>query len=136
MGVKPRFIAKIEKGALKFNNPDAVSTYLRGFSVGQELDVVISKPTRHRSTPQNDWYWGAILPIISRETGHTVEELHEIFKRKFLPRKTVRYRDQDIVMPGSSADCTTIEFSEYIERIRSEVADMGITIPEAGDFSN
>lgn len=136
MSIKPRFIAKIEKGALTFNNPDAVSAYLRGFSVGQELDVVISKRSRPRSTPQNSWYWGGILPVISRETGHTIEELHEIFKRKFLQRKIVKYRDQNIAMPGSSAECTTMEFSEYIERIRAEAAEMGITIPEAGDFSN
>lgn len=136
MAIKPRFAARIEKGHLVFSNADAVSAYLRGFVTGQELDVTISKRTKPRSTSQNSWYFGGILPVISRETGHTVEELHEIFKRKFLDRKIIKYRDQNIAVPGSSADCTTQEFSEYIERIRAEAAELGIQIPDAGDFTN
>ena len=133
--ITPKFIATVVNGRLHPRNIVAFNAYIWKFKENEELDVTVKKRERQRSLPQNSWYWGGILPVIAHETGHTVEELHEIFKRKFLPRQEIKYRGQSIFIPGSTANLTSEQFSIYIERIRTEAADMGIRIPEAGDYS-
>lgn len=128
--VQAKLTATIDKGRLIFLNPTALSSALRGFADGEELSVTVGRRVRARSTKQNAYYWGAVLPIISQATGHTVDELHEIFKRKFLQPIIVTYRDREIKMPGSTAKLSITDFYEYVERVRAEAADMGIVIPD------
>lgn len=135
ISIKPRFTASAKNGALLFSDSDTVNAYLLAFKPEDQLTVTIAKNTKQRSTAQNSWYWAGILPVIARETGHSTEELHEIFKRMFLNRKIIEYRKKSIAMPGSTSDCTTVEFSEYIERVRAEAAEMGIRVPDADGFT-
>lgn len=93
-------------------------------------DILIKRTTGTRSDPQNSYYWGVVLKTISLSTGHTENELHEVFKRMFLTPITVKYKDREIRMPGSTAKLNKSEFVEYIMRISAEAGSMGITIPE------
>lgn len=130
MPIRPSFLAKVKKGVLTFKNEPAVNAYLWKFGPEEELEVAIGKRRRQRSLPQNSWYWGVVLPVIAHETGHSAEELHEIFKRMFLTRKIIKYRNKDFQLPGTTTDLNTMEFSEYVERVRAEAALMGINIPD------
>ena len=40
---------------------------------------------------------------------------------------------KEIKVPSSTTELNKIEFGEYIEKIRAEVAPMGIVIPEANN---
>ena len=130
MAIKTKFRARVVEGRIVFEDANTVRAYMQKFNEGSEIDVTISAHRNQRSTRQNNWYWGGVLPIIAAETGHTSEELHEIFKRMFLPRKIVEYRGKNIAMPGSTPEQDTKEFTDYIERIRAEAAGMGIDIPD------
>jgi hypothetical protein len=92
--------------------------------------VIIKRETGKRSNSQNEWYWGVVLPTIAKSTGSTAQNLHEIFKRMFLPPKFITYGDKEIRIAGSTTDLNKNEFGDYIERIRAEVATSGITIPD------
>jgi|TARA_Y100000310_G_scaffold202203_2_gene202337 hypothetical protein len=126
--------AKIEQGKLIFQDRDALNLWIG--SLEGDVEVIIRKPRRSRTTPQNELYWGLVLPTIAESTGSTKEELHEVFKRLFLTARTIQYRGKEIRVPGSTALLTTKEFGEYIERIFAEAFELGITIPSAEEVSN
>ncbi len=97
---------------------------------GKKLYVQIDRETGVRSGNQNSWLWGVVYKEIANTTGYSETEIHEIMKRKFLQPKTTTWKGQEIKMPGSTSDLDKIAFGEYVERIRAEVASLGITIPD------
>lgn len=111
-------------------NGDLFAKHLASFPHNTPVDVTVTRHRRPRSVNQNRYYWGVVLNLIADHTGHTEEELHEIYKRKFLPARIVHYNGVDIRMPTSTPDTDTLEFTNYIERIRAEAGMMGITIPD------
>lgn len=120
---------KIENGKLVLKN----DRYFRGmiaFFTDCPVRVVIERVKRGRSSNQNAYYWGVVLPEIALHTGHAAEELHEIFKAKYLKRKHV-WRGGEILTIKSTTDLTTGEFAEYLSNVLLEAADLGIEIPEA-----
>jgi len=124
------FKAMVQDGKMVIRDDTALNAYLWRMKNGEELELKISKKRRTRSQNQNNWYWGVVLPVISRDTGHSVEELHEIYKRRFLQPKEVNYRGKIIRLPGSTSRLSKADFFEFVERIRADAADIGIYIPE------
>ena len=94
----------------------------------------VELPRNPRSLNQNSYYWGIVLPIIADYTGNTPDELHNIFKRMFLPPKITMYRNKAIKMPSSTTDLSTGGFVEYIDRIIGEAGELGVSIPPPNDF--
>ena len=113
---KARFLAHLERS--DFSKPKKVT---------------IEPWVRHRSTNQNAYYHGVVLKEIALETGHDADELHEFFKRRFLPCRTIEVAGQVIDAPPSTTDLSTIEFRDYIDRIAAFAAtELGIAISEPG----
>ncbi len=81
-----------------------------------EVSVRPYKPTR--SQLQNRRYW-LILQKIKEVTGHETDELHEIFKSKFLGVQTSEIAGREVTHQRSSARLKTSEFAEYMERVES-----------------
>ena len=96
--------------------------------------VRVELSRKPRSLNQNNYYWGVVLPIIADYTGNTPDELHNIFKRMFLPPKTIMYRNKAIKMPSSTTELSTVGFAEYIDRITAEAGELGVSIPPPNDF--
>lgn len=95
------------------------------------LLVRIDRETGIRSSNQNNYLWGVVYKVIAEHTGYTENDIHEIMKRKFLPPDFITWKGQEIKIPGSTAKLDKGDsFPEYIERIRAEVASLGIIIPE------
>lgn len=86
-------------------------TRLRG-----PIEIVIRRRVSDRSYDQNRYYWGVVLKLIADHTGHTAQELHEQFKRRF--------------GVSSTTELSTQAFNEYIERICALAASENIVIPE------
>lgn len=125
-----RFLGSVEGGKLVIRSQKALDTYLASFPDKTDVFVTVKKARRTRSLAQNNYYFGVILTLISEHTGHSVEELHEIMKRLFLPPKIVEYRGKQIKMPSTTTATNTLEFHEFVERVRAEAASMGIDIPD------
>lgn len=100
---------------------------------GKKVIVDVQKIKSKRSLNQNAYYW-LILDIISKETGHTSEELHRLFKGLFLPRKEIILHDRKFFLAGSTTDLTKGQFVEYMMRISAEAGEMGIVLPSPDDF--
>ena len=88
-----------------------------------------------RSIAQNNYYWGAYLPLLSRETGYTVDELHSLFKTKFLQQRVadIEMNGERMLVPieGSTTSLSKLEFSEYIEKVE---AFTGIQSPPTAEY--
>lgn len=92
------------------------------------IDINLEKATRTLS--QNSWLWGVVYKTIADSTGSTEDELHEIFKRMFLPPRFVKWKDREIKLPNTTTELSKQDFSDYVDRIRAEVASLGISIPQ------
>ena len=95
-----------------------------------QVMVSVESMRSQRTDRQNAWYWGQVLPLIAEFTGHTPEELHEIYKRMFLPKRFVKYKDKEFIMAGSTTNQSISEFGEYLEHILAEAAGLGVVVPE------
>ena len=80
--------------------------------------VTITEHHEKRTNPQNKYYWGVVLPIISLETGYTVDETHEVLKQMFLQKEIVNRKTGQVNrVTDSTAMQDTKQFAEYIDKI-------------------
>lgn len=98
----------------------------------KDKDVVVTvvpwKP--YTSNDQYGYYYGVVLPIISDEVGHSVDELDVILKNKFLYEYT-KIGGELIKKPRSKTAVTTLEFSQYIEEVvRWAATVLSVVIPD------
>jgi len=121
---------------LDFNNKLALSKFLQN---NQEKGykgsyvVTIEKEKSKRSLDQNSYLWGVVYKTISDYNGDTVNDLHAYFKRVCLPPEFKKVMGKEFKVPASTTELSKADFGNYIERIRAEVAPMGIIIPEANN---
>lgn len=95
-----------------------------------EVTVTIERKRKSRSKDQLAYYWGVVLPEIANHTGHDVDELHEIFKSKYLRKKRF-WRDTTLTTISSTSALTLREMSNFISLVIAEANEMGIEIPPA-----
>jgi len=124
------FLAKIEKGILTIRNRFSMEQEIKKYD-DCEVIIKVEVLKNKRTIRQNSYYWGVVLATIANETGHTQDELHEVFKRMFLPKKFIEINGKEIELDGRTAVLSIDEFCNYIDRIIAEVGEMGISIPPA-----
>lgn len=85
----------------------------------------IKPQTKVRSLPQNRMYWD-ILNQVEEQTGMESYEIHETMRATYL----VDYSGP-IAKVGSTTDLTTIEFTNYINKVVSHLSPFAvIRMPE------
>lgn len=117
------------------SNPKTLDALFYSLSDGRY--IVRIKNTKHRSLPQNAYYHGVIVPMVKDglifmgfNEVKTNEDAHEVMKHLFLKEKIKSEQTGDeIIIPGSTAKLTTLEFETYLEEIRQWAASyLGIAI--------
>ena len=87
-----------------------------------------------RSNPQNRYYWGVVIDILSSELGYTPEEIHEILRYKFIPKRDILIKDDDFKISRSTTSLTTVEMENYLSSVREWASIYcGINIPEPNE---
>jgi hypothetical protein len=124
------FPGTINDGILSLDNAAELHTYLKTFPTGKRVEVSVAKLKNKRSIDQNAYYWSGVIGTIAKETGQDPQSVHETCKSMFRSR-SVLFRGKWLRMVDSSKDADTIEFTEYIERIRAYFGEeFHITIPD------
>lgn len=124
----PVFRATVQSGKLHISNGPAFSRYI-GLLDGDVL-VSVQKKRRRRTLPQNRWYQGVILQLMSEKTGSTQDELHEAMKTMF-NIKIITIGKRVVAIPGTTTTMNTADFSEFIERVRAFAAsELNLDIPD------
>lgn len=121
-----------ERQTLIWKNLEDVKKFMKSLPTGKYM-IKISEYVDTRSIDQNRYYW-KLLEIIGNEIGYEPEEMHEVYKFKFL-RKTFEDKNGNLVKGVMSTTKLNIEeFKEYIEKIKRHVRlSLQITIPETFD---
>lgn len=120
----------LKDGKLVLDNPKWFRFMLGKYEDMKDVVVSIERARLNRTKKQNNYYWGCVLEDIGKHVGEHPEDLHEIFKAKFLRRKRL-WRGQELVTLGSTSKLTSDEFGEYIQRCIQEGAEMGVVVREA-----
>ena len=124
--------ATTKNGELIFHSK--IGSLLRPLE-GKELVVTIKHRRNTRTAQQNDYYWAGVIRPIAESTGNTEKDIHEFCKRKFLPPKRIIIDGKEFLIVGSTPECNTVEFWDYIEKIKSFFsAEFGIIFEDAYTF--
>ena len=97
---------------------------------GDLLTVTVTNKKPKRTTAQNNYYW-LYVHMISDETGNDPEDLHNLFKGKFLGGEIVNVMGHKVRRSKSTTSLTVPEFGEYIDNI---AAFTGIEPPPTENF--
>lgn len=127
------FIIPVQNAMLKPS--DAQKAKIAEFIQGKEtVRVVFSKPKTGRSVKANAFYWGVVLPMMARETGHTPEELHEFCKMEFLPRNFMTIAGLERAVRKSTTGLSVGEFAQYIDQVVAFAGrELRLAIPLPGE---
>lgn len=96
-------------------------------------DITITKYKKDRTKSQNSlmWMW---LGIISNDTGESPENLHNIFKLRFLGTEKIQSMGYSIEIPKSTTKLTTQEFTDYLDKIEGLAMSIDIRLPHPQDL--
>jgi hypothetical protein len=129
--VTPVLKGTITDGRIAWQDEEKLRMHLASFVDEQEIEVIVRKARSKRTIKQNSYYWAAVLEIISKETGNSVNDLHDFFKAKFLQKQTNIFGKTYTVV-RSTTDLNTKEFTEYIRQIKVFAAgELDIFVPDA-----
>lgn len=100
-----------------------------------------ARDAKIRSTPENRYYWGIVIELVSEELGHTKDETHELLKSMFLKEmhhlKLPNEKIKEITIIKSTAELTTVEFEEYMSSCRTWASlELELWIPEPNEVTN
>ena len=104
---------------------------LRKYPVGEKVTCYYTNEKPKRTEAQNRYYWGVYLPMISEETGNDVDDLHTLFKGKFLSKGIVEVLGQKVRRAQSTTELNASQFTEYIQRIEELT---GVLAPLTEEF--
>jgi hypothetical protein len=124
-----KYSAKISEGSLTIKFPDAFKKELELFD-GKDVWVEIRENKKKRSTFQNNYYWGVVVPSfleIFAKAGldFNSEKVHDILKTRFLLVKDPYVRIK------STTELSPDEFNNYIMNLQAWAAtDFDYIIPD------
>lgn len=127
--------SKVQNGTLKTNRKfiaEAIKTF-----EGQEIIITFEKRKKKRSNQQNAFYFGIVIGIMQlafKETWgefYSANEVHEALKSKYCFREQINENTGEIIsIPMSTTNFTTIEWEEYIDKIRKFAMEwFNVSIP-------
>ena len=118
-----------DKGKLELSNPDGFKAEVSKLA-GKRVYLTVQDDRPKRSNDQNEYYWGLCLKLISDHTGHTVDELHDILKYKFLGAEEKTIAGETVKILKSTTKLNTLQFEEYLGRIREWASTkLNVVIP-------
>jgi hypothetical protein len=125
----------VRNGRLQIVRSNVFSAQLSMLRDGP-VDISVGRQKATRSQVQNSWYWSCLVGMVADHTGYSPQEIHEIYKGKFLP-KTLALQDGngeikgEFVIGGTTTKLTPEEFAEYCDRIRQWAAEtLDVNIPD------
>jgi len=128
----PLFSGTIQDGKLSLDKGQSFREYLQGLN-GKRVTVTVERVTHKRTIPQNKWYWGVAVKLISEHTGYYPDEVHDALKHAFAPKVIIG----NLVAVKSTKHLDTVEFGdnmmERVVRWAAEELHIVIPLPEEVD---
>ncbi len=98
-----------------------------------EYKVFVTDQKNTRSTQQNKFYWGVVLPVLAGHTGYRIDEMHDICKYKFNKGVFTDPETGEVLDIGKSTTALKVdEFITYIDAIKQwSLEALNCLIPDA-----
>ena len=137
-----QYFGSVTDGKLTLPRRDAMASDLRVFD-GCDVQLTVKVRKGRRSTPQNSYYWGVVIPAITQgfvEIGHPLQlgneehrqMVHGLMKDKFLSNG-IQVTDKEgevMTLPPSTKTLNKGEMMEYLDRIIDwATINLGVYIP-------
>lgn len=109
---------------VSLNKPGLYQKWLDTFKEGQEIDIIIKRHQKPRTTGkvdepgnQNGYYWGVVIPLLMSELGYvTPGEAHADICSTFLAKPSKLRLGASI--PGETSNLDRMAWEDLMERIR------------------
>jgi hypothetical protein len=127
------FTVSVQHGKCQFTDRhmSSIGAFLSALE-GRAVSVTFSRPKSARSLKQNAYLWAVVYTSIAEHTGMSTEDVHDWCKDEFLPRRFVTLAGREKEIRKTTADLSSREFGEYLDRITAWAAqELGVTVPEA-----
>lgn len=127
--------SEVKDGHLSDDCRQDIIRALRTLSGGY-AKITIERRKKTRSLSQNAYYWSVVVPLIHEmftDAGNSVdeEEVHNFLKDEI--GKLTKYvklpNGEFKQVSGSTAKMGTVEFEEYLEKVRAWAAEFNLLIP-------
>lgn len=113
--INPIFFGTIRNGKIVLENESSRKRWHDRLQhlEGNQIQLSVNKKYNKRSVKQNDFYWGAIIPLIGDQVGMLDEEVHNALRWKFLGDNT-----KALPTARSTTELSKGEFVDYILQIQ------------------
>lgn len=137
--MKIEIITSIVNGVFK-RNRNLVLQAIQSFN-GKEVVISFSKPKKSRSTQQNRYYWGVLIPLTQKGILNTwgevwsIDKTHSYLKDNFCYYEKVNEKTGQVIKaPKSTTENTTIEMEIYHLEIRKHLLEwFDVDAPEPNE---
>ncbi len=121
-------------GRLRLPSSERFAAQLRQLRDG-DYEMVLERKRATRSQQQNRFYFGVVLRALSDHTGYPPDEIHEICKAKFLPKRLAVADGNgeivgEFVIGGSTRKLTQQEFTDYMDAVTVWAGELGCAFDE------
>ena len=131
----PIWKGKISKGKLQLEDRRGLDDYIQTRPDGDYQLILRPKQDEEKSpTQQYRYLWGVIYQHGSESLGYTKEELHEEMKKIFIPiQRKNRETGETETVGGTTTGMSIKERSEFIDKVRRQLAEMGVNTPDVSE---
>ena len=131
------------KDGILATNRKYISDVIKSFE-GANIIITIEKRKKKRSNNQNAFYFGIVIPIMMDAFKdawgeyYSAIEVHEALKSKYCYKEQINESTGEIIqIPSSTTNFSTIEWEEYIDKIRAFALEwFNVTIPMPNEQIN
>ena len=118
---------ELKDGKLKIPKKGWFFNMLTTF-IDTEIQITVERRKHTRTLKQLAYLWGVCYPLISEHTGETPEQLHLIFKAKFL-QSNKTWRGGNYIIHRSTSELSSEEMGDFITSVITEASELGVVIP-------
>lgn len=104
---------------------------------GKDVVITVEKKGKKRSTEQNRYYWGIVIPLVKQgliDVGYrmTTELTHDFLRDKFCIVEIVNEITGEVITTkGKTSEMSTSQMMDYFAQISQWAAEwLNIQIPE------
>lgn len=142
MSQSVEYTAQINKdGHFPRQTREAIASLL-GKLRGKQVSVKIAPFVKKRSSPQNAFWWGVVIPIIRQmflDAGNAVsaEETHKfLVLHVWKHTKVLQLPDGEIIeVPNTSTNLSTTKWEEKITITRAWASEFDVIIPVPNEIT-
>lgn len=125
----------VRDGKLQVQNRALFEAAIRRFPEG--VVVVGVKTSRPKRSSQQNRYWhGVVIPLFAEHCGNEVDEMKDILALKLIPKDITDPKTGEVYrVPGHTSELNVKDFNALIERAQRLGAEYGIYIPDPNEVA-